>query len=190
MDKPSRLLKHLDEIDKHIATAAMTLFIISLLYLTLLADASLELQMPGLNIKLQKALALAVGCPIIFLLIQYIMIAVFAMVRIEKSLSHEQDPMDPTLRTPTVFAMLFLLSQRAETRLHRLAFVLHSIILYGIFYALPIVTCAFIIRWLIINDGRVSLIVLSVTCTGACIVEFFVTARVSLQRLKVTQVKV
>jgi hypothetical protein len=58
MDREKRLLDNLDEIDKHIATAAMTLFLISLLYIAMLLNISAELKIPGIDLKLPKAHAL------------------------------------------------------------------------------------------------------------------------------------
>lgn len=171
MNREKRLLKNLDGIDKHIATAEMTLFFISLLYIALLLNVSTELKVPGLDLRLPKAYALFIGCPLILIVFQYITIAVLAMLRVEESLAAEGvDAMESALRTPTVFSMMFMTRETAEARRSRIVLVAHTVVVFGCLFLLPAVTCTAMSVWLLKNAGR-PLSLIGLACAVGCFLE-------------------
>jgi hypothetical protein len=184
MDRKERLLENLDEIDKHIATAAMTLFLISLLYIAILLNVSDALKVPGLDLQLSKAHALFVGCPLILVVFQYITIAVLAMLRVEESLfAVSIDPTDPPMRTPTIFSMMYLARETAEARRSRFGVLAHSVVVYGCLFLLPAIVCTVIGIWLVKN-ARWYLSAVGLVCAVLCFAEIGFVCYESIRRLK------
>jgi hypothetical protein len=184
MDRQKRLLENLDQIDKHIATAEMTLFLISLLYIALLLNVSTELKVPGIDLRLPKAHALFIGCPLILIVFQYITIAVFAMVRIEESLAEvDVNPMEPTLRTPTVSSMMFMSRETAEARRSRMLLFVHTVVVFGCIFLMPALVCTAMTIWLLKN-ARWYFSLVGLVCAIGCFTEIVFVSFETARRLK------
>jgi hypothetical protein len=190
MDRQERLLDNLDEIDKHIATATTTLFVISLLYIAILLNVSNQLKVPGLDLSLPKAHALFIGCPLILLVFQYITIAVLAMLRVEESLAAGSlNPTDPSLRTPTIFSMMYMARETAEARRSRFGVVAHIVVVNGCLFILPVIVCSVISIWLIRN-AQWYLSIVGLVCAVLCVLEIAFVSFESIRRLKSIQKQV
>jgi len=186
MDREKRLLENLDQIDKHINAASMTLFVASLLYIALLLNVSPTLKIPGFDLNLPKAYALFIGCPLMLVVFQYITIAALAMLRVEESLASVRlNPHDPPVRTPTVFSMMFLARETAEARHSRAVLLFHIIVVFSCLYLLPLATCAAMSLWLVKHSSR-SLSAIAVVCALGCLAEIIFVAVASARRLKAT----
>ncbi len=187
MDREERLLDNLDEIDKHIATAAMTLFLISLFYIAILLNVSNELKVPGFDLNLPKTHALFIGCPLFLVVFQYITIAVLAMVRVEESLMAATfSPADPPLRKPTIFSMMYLARETAEARRSRFGVLVHILVVNGCLFLLPVIVCTVISIWLVKN-ARWYFSVVGLVCAVLCVAEIAFVSFESIRRLKSIQ---
>jgi len=185
-----RLLDNLDILDKSVAKTALLLFSTSLIYLALYYGLSDTFRIPLIDIELKKTHPYHIGIPIIFFLFQYTLVTSMAILRVEDSLSEIRndngtkfDPMDHTLRFPTIFAMLFILGIGCKTWKHRMLHVLQSIIVILFYYGVPLAVCVHILAWLIKNSDNGYSVLIAGVCFSICVIEVIYASVYAILRL-------